>query len=135
MSRLKTVLAISVGLAATALFAPSVDAAARRHVTCVTIYFSLTTPLGGNTNSSAFDIKNNLSSPIPAGTVFTITAPGVQRTYQASNGLAPGQVLAIPDARITASGACDASFPDTHFGAQTNMTKLNSNGMKLKRSP
>ena len=135
MSGLKPLLALAL-LGATVLLAdPAGAATARRHVTCVTIYFVLTTPLGGTSNSSSVNIKNNLSATIPAGTVFTYTIPGHQRTYTAAGDLAPGQVINIPDAAVTASGTCDASFPDTHFGVQTNITKLNKNGLKLQRSP
>lgn len=135
MSGLKAAVAISLGLAVTALVAAPADAATvRRHVTCMAIYLVITAPIAGTTNSSSVDIKNNLSFTIPAGTLFTYTIPGHQRTYQASSALAPGQVLAIPDSGISVSGACDASFPDTRFGA-TNITKLNSKGLTLQRSP
>jgi len=129
-------LAISLlGLGATALLAEPADAATvRRHVTCVTIYFVLTTPLGGTTNSSSVNIRNSWTSTIPAGTVFTYTIPGHQRSYGLAGDLAPGQAISIADAGVTASGTCDASFPDPHFGAQT-ITKLNKNGLKLQRSP
>lgn len=133
MSGLKPLPALAL-LGATALLSdPASAATARRHVNCVTIYFGLTTPLGGTTNSSSVNIKNNLSATIPAGTVFTYTIPGHQRTYTSAGALPPGQVVSIPDAGVSASGTCDASFPDTHFGVQTNITKLN--GLKLQRSP
>jgi hypothetical protein len=135
MSGLKPLLAIALLGATTLLAEPAGAATARRHVTCVTIYFVLTTPLGGTTNSSSVNIKNNLSTTIPAGTVFTYTIPGHQRTYTAAGALAPDQMVNIPDAGVTASGTCDASFPDTHFGVQTNITKLTKNGLKLQRSP
>jgi hypothetical protein len=136
MSGSRTILAISLALAAAApSIAPADAATVRRHVTCVAIYLVITAPLGGTVNSSSVDIKNNQSATIPAGTVFTYTIPAHQVSYTAPNALPPGGVLAIRDAAVTASGACDATYPETHFGGLTNATKLNGGQLKVQRSP
>lgn len=96
---------------------PAAAAVVRRHLVCARIYLVLTTPPLGTTNSSSVEIRNNTSVPIPAGTTYTYSIPGVTDTAVDPHALAPGAIFTIADARITSSGSCDATVPAPGFGA------------------
>lgn len=82
----------------------------KRSLPCSTLYFVFGA-ITGATNSSAVFMKNNGSSAIPAGTVYTYTIPA--GTFESRNpaALAPGDVYRVGDARVTDTGSCTASVP------------------------
>jgi hypothetical protein len=82
----------------------------KRSLPCSTLYFVFGA-LTGTTNSSAVFMKNNGSSAIPAGTVYTYTIPA--GTFESRNpaALAPGETYRVGDARVTDTGSCAASVP------------------------
>jgi hypothetical protein len=135
MSSWKPVLAIAVVLAANWLIAEPVAAATTRHLTCGTAYLVVPAPLVGNVNLSTVDIKNDLSFAIPAGTVFSYRFPAHSGSYKSPKALAPGVVLPIVDAAITATGQCDAWFTDNRFVLPPGISKLGIKQLKAQRTP
>ena len=99
-----------LGLAALSVL-PADAATLRRSLPCAAIHLVLTTPLGGTTNSSSVVMRNNGSSAIPAGTVYTYTIPAGTFEHRNPSALGAGQTLSILDARVTDSGSCTASVP------------------------
>jgi hypothetical protein len=125
MSGLVRSAAFLAALGLAALPAVPADAQAlRRNLGCATIYLVLTTPLGGTTNSSSVVMKNNGSSAVPAGTVYSYTIPAGSFEYRNPNALGPGEVLSVRDARVTASGACSASVPGLVLNNRLNAIPL-----------
>lgn len=101
-------LGLTVGLSAPAAAAAAV---LKRSLGCAAIHLVLTTPLGGTTNSSSVAMKNNGTSVISAGTVYTYTIPAGTFERRNPSALGPGEVFSVPDARITDSGTCSAWVP------------------------
>lgn len=112
MSGLRVSAACLLALGLTAALSVPADAAVlKRSLGCAAIHLVLTTPLGGTTNSSSVAMKNNGTSAISAGTIYTYTIPA--GTFERRNpaALGPGEVFSVLDARVTDSSSCSAWVP------------------------
>ena len=124
-------------LAATALSsilaAQAADGATiRRRIHCFA-YEGVVLPLINQPALGTVEISNNWSFAIPAGTVYTYTYAGRQKSYQSSAALAPNAKLSIPDNAVTTTQACDATYPDAGFGLGKNLQNVPN--ITLQKSP
>jgi hypothetical protein len=130
-SRLFTIAATT--LASTLLLAQAADGATiRRHINCVA-YAGVVLPLVNQPALGAVEISNNWSFAIPAGTVYTYTYAGRQKSYRSPSALAPGAKLSIGDDAVTTTQACDATYPDAGFGLGKNLQNIPN--VTLQKSP
>ena len=97
---------------------PADAATVRRHVHCTTVAGGTTIQiLVPVTLPGMASITNNWSTPIPAGSAFTLTVAGRHpEGFTLPQEIAPGASFAAGHPDITGPGqTCDASYIDTNY--------------------
>jgi hypothetical protein len=136
MNRFRTPILAVIALSSTiALIQTAEGATVRRHVHCFAYATGIVLPIVNQQLPGAVQITNNWSFSIPAGTVYTYTYAGKQKSYQAPSALAPNAVLSIGDPAVTANAACDATYPDPGFGGGKLKNLTNMPNATLQVSP
>ena len=131
--------ALAAALLLAAFAANDADAATiRRHVHCFAYATGIVIPIVNQTLPGAVQITNNWSFTIPAGTVYTYSYGGHQKSYQSPNALGPNAVLSVGDPAVTTTEGCDATYPDPNFGLNSGALKnklVTSPGLTLQTAP